>query len=321
MIRALAERSVERNFALFAIALTLALGTFFTLWMIARSKKNRTARIRESLRRDGFPGVYEKMLAESFRPYSFLDASEKASLQEKILAFLEEKNFHGINDFEVTDEMKVLVAAEACLLILKSESESLFPGLSNIYLVEDAYVPRENPLNPATGRPTAGPRLGESWKRGPIVLSWAAVKSSLNGSSGNQNVVAHEFSHQLDQQDGKFDGTPELGPQGNLGRWVTVMSREFLELRAELSAHRSSRAVGGGYGHEPSREFGGGNIGSSDISSEDIDPYAATNEAEFFAVLTEYFFMNPRSLLKKHPELFGILRSYFGLDPARWAKR
>jgi Mlc titration factor MtfA (ptsG expression regulator) len=161
----------------------------------------------------------------------------------------------------------------------------VYPGLKNIYLMEDVFIPKDNPVNTHTGLPTHVARLGEAWKRGPIVLSWASIRQ---GSS----VIFHEFSHQLDQQDGDFDGTPKLGKTGNYDQWAQVMGEEFLQLRDKVEAFRGS----------------------------DIDSYGATNEAEFFAVITEYFYTRPMDLKDKHPKLFEIYQDYFKLDPSKWIK-
>ena len=248
-------------------------------WTLVKSH-HRRRRLRE-LMTTSLPSDVERELGK-FWPFSRLTPEEKKRFQGKILFFLEDKYFTGVGGLEVTDEMRIIVAAEACLLITNLEGD-VYPGLKNIYLTEDVFIPRENPVNAATGLPTHVARLGEAWKRGPVVLSWSAI---AQGSS----VIYHEFSHQLDQLDGAFDGTPELGKRGNYDRWARVMGNTFLELRKRVASHKGS----------------------------DIDPYGATNEAEFFAVVTEYFFTKPRILLQRHPEIYGIYKDFFRLDPANW---
>lgn len=231
----------------------------------------------------------DAFLTSNFHPYAFLTDSEKNSLQRKIKFFLTTKNINGVANFNVTDDMKLLVAAEACLLIMNIQ-EDVFPGLSNIFLMEDTFIEKDNPINPVTGVPMAMPKLGEAWKGGPIVLSWKAIYSGLKQNQNKANVVFHEFAHNLDQQDGNFDGTPPLGKGGNYQRWSVVMSKEFFELKRILKTHHRS----------------------------DIDSYGATNEAEFFAVLTEYFLSCPRQLQRKHPGIYEAFNQYFKLDPIRW---
>ena len=228
-----------------------------------------------------FPVNYEKML-QKFLPYKFLTDAEKNRFRTKIRYFIKNKTFNGVGDLVVTEEMKLLVAAEACLMITNIDGD-IYPGLKNIYLMEDVFIPKDNPVNAATGLPTHSARLGEAWKRGPIVLSWNSI---AQGSS----VIFHEFSHQLDQQDGRFDGTPKLGRNGNYDKWAQVMGKEFMSLRKRVMEHKGS----------------------------DIDSYGATNEAEFFAVVTEYFFTRPQILLKNHPGIYELFKDYFQLDPSRW---
>lgn len=241
-------------------------------------------RLLSDIQKRVFPSEYERILTK-FRPYQFLTPPERKKFQTKVLYFIEDKRFNGVGDLIVTDEMKVLVAAEACLMITNIEGD-IYPGLKNIYIVEDVFIPKDNPVNAFTGLPFHTARLGEAWKRGPIVLSWRSI---VNGSS----VIYHEFSHHLDQQDGSFDGTPDLGRNGNYDKWAQVMTKDFLKLRELISLHKKA----------------------------DIDSYGATNEAEFFAVITEAFFTRPTVLKIKHPELYDILQEYFKLNPASWGKR
>ena len=219
-----------------------------------------------------------------FLPYAYLNPEEQKRFRAKLYFFLEDKIFNGVGDLVVTDEMRFLVGAEACLMITNIEGE-VYPGLKNIYLMEDVFIPKDNPVNASTGLPTHVARLGEAWKGGPIVLSWESIR---RGSS----VIFHEFSHQLDQQDGGFDGTPKLGKSGNYDQWAHVMGDEFLTLKKRVGQHKGS----------------------------DIDSYGATNEAEFFAVVTEYFFTRPQMLRNKHPDLFKIYQEYFKLHPENWSK-
>lgn len=236
-----------------------------------------------------FSMEFQRILEEEIRPFGFLSEEEKTILIRKVKYFLHTKNISGVGDFVVTDRMKLIVAAEACLLILRV-SPRVYPGLTNIFLMEDTYLLRDNPVDPRTGRPVDSPKLGEAWKRGPIVLSWKAIEKDLRTSGGTSHLIAHEFSHNLDQQDGSFDGTPRLGSPEKFQRWAGVMGREFLTLRKRLRSARTS----------------------------DIDAYGATNEAEFFAVLTEYYVRRPRRLKKFHPEIYQAFDQFFKINPLRW---
>ena len=236
-----------------------------------------------------FPDEYLKILEEEIVPYKFLTDEEKAIFIRKIKYFLATKNITGVGELKVTDRMKLIVAAEACLLIIRV-SPRVYPGLTNIFLMEDTYLLKDNPVNPYTGQPVDSPKLGEAWKRGPIVLSWKAIKNDLRSSTGTSHLIVHEFSHNLDQQDGHFDGTPKLASDDCYQRWAQVMGKEFKRLRKRMGHARSS----------------------------DIDFYGATNEAEFFAVLAEYYMTKPRRLQKLHPEIYENFDNFFKLNPLRW---
>ncbi len=236
-----------------------------------------------------FPREWSTILEAKFHPYSKLKVDEKEKLHHKILYFIQTKNFTGVAGFVITDEVKLLIAAQACLIIINLKT-GVFQGLNNIFIVEDAFIQNDNPINSATGEPLYVARLGEAWKGGPIVLSWKAVLEGLDSQSSKSNVVYHEFTHNLDQQDGHFDGTPELPSQGQYDRWAQIMGEEFLQLRSTVSHHHRS----------------------------DIDPYGATNEAEFFAVCSEYFFSQPSLLERHHPNVFALYLNYFKIDPRLW---
>jgi len=132
--------------------------------------------------------------------------------------------------------------------------------------------------------------MGESWGDGVVVISWDdAVRGARNPDDG-ENVVLHEFAHQLDAEDGITDGTPLL-PPGALRTWGGVLSQEYERLHRDIAEHRGSA----------------------------LDEYGATNKAEFFAVATETFFEKPVQLEREHPELYGQLRQFYQQDPARRA--
>jgi Mlc titration factor MtfA (ptsG expression regulator) len=267
----------------------IILAPFFIFGGVLLYKKLvRRARWKESMQTP-FPTQWENLLREKFHPYKTLNESEKQILHHKIQFFLLDKNIEGVGDFQVTEEMKLLIAAQACLIILNLQT-GVFKGLKNIYVLEDAFIQNENPINPSTGQPFYVPRLGEAWKQGPIVLSWKAVLEGLQSTTSKSNVVYHEFTHNLDQQDGHFDGTPKLGSERSYERWAQVMGEEFMQLRSDVGHHHRS----------------------------DIDPYGATNEAEFFAVCSEYFFSQPLILQRHHPAVFDLYLNYFKIDPRRW---
>jgi len=233
------------------------------------------------LRAKRFPKVWVSILEKDFRPYRALSFNQRRILHSQMNVFLGEKAFIGKNGLNVTVRMKVLIAAHACLLVL-DESKPCYPSLSTIYIYPTSFterVPHQNRKRII--------RLGESWHRGPVVLAWDSVSNGFKNFRDGKNVTFHEFAHQLDQGEGHADGTPELRKIGAYQEWGRVLSRPYLKLRRR--AERGKKSV--------------------------FDHYGAENEAEFFAVATETFFEKPRQLRRSYPELYEVLRNYYGLDP------
>lgn len=265
--------------------LLYVIGVFFILsFLLLRSRKKK--KLKAEIHLQQFSSEEEDFLSKKFHPYIFLTPDEKIKLKDKTIYFLRTKSFFSPDDFPVTPQMKLLIAVQACLLLMNTD-EKVYPELSSIFVFEDAYLPKNNPVNPKTGLPMAQAHLGESWHHGPLVVSWKAAATS--------SVVYHEFAHKLDGEDGTFDGTPTLEfalKQDHVyPDWAQVMGEAFLNLRKRVLAHRSS----------------------------DINTYGATNEAEFFAILTEYYITKATTLKKNHGDLYEQLDNYFKLSPTRWS--
>ncbi|WP_223787705.1 zinc-dependent peptidase [Marinicella meishanensis] len=212
--------------------------------------------------------------------YHHLPDDLKRDLLGHVNVFLAEKYFTGHGDLEVTDEMRVTIAAQACVLLLGRPS-NYYTHLRTIRIYPAGFK------NPNHDKP--GHHLGESWVRGPVVLSWADAEHGGRNAQDGHNVVIHEFAHQLDQADGAGDGRPII--EGNqLHTWGQLMSQEFKSLIAKAKMRR--------------RSF--------------FDHYGATNPAEFFAVTTEHFFEQPHTFKRKHPNLYALLQNYYRLDPSSW---
>lgn len=212
-------------------------------------------------------------------------------LRDKVKAFLYQKRFVGCEGLEVSDAMRVQIAALACLLLLDRPS-TLYSRVRWIYLYPGAFRSRrpERDEFGVVSHPE-GELLGHSWSDGRVVLAWDSVRDSIRHSGDGFNVVLHEFAHQLDQEDGSADGAPLLRERGDYARWSEVLAREYEHLQRELD-----RGVHGL-----------------------IDPYAATNPAEFFAVVTEFYFECPRELAQQHPQLYQAFQDYYRVDPRDWA--
>jgi MtfA peptidase len=236
-------------------------------------------------------GVLDKNI-----PYlSALSASDRAELETLVRIFVNEKSFEGCGGLSITDEIKLTIAGQACLLLLHRETD-IYPNVDAILVYPSAYRVPTRERDGFVVVEDDQTRLGESWQRGLVVLAWDHVLSGAAQPQDGQNVVLHEFAHQLDSEDGVMNGTPEL-PAGlfraraRYTSWAQVLGHEFEELSQRLHAGRGS----------------------------DIDPYGATNPAEFFAVLTEMFFEKPRALKRRHAELYAELVDFYKQDPSQYA--
>jgi len=234
-----------------------------------------------------FPEDWVLILKKNMPLYIRLPDSLKEQLHGLVNVFLAEKNFEGCGGLTITDEIKVTIAAQACILLLNRKT-SYFKKLRTILVYPQTYVARTKSSNGIITVDGHSFRLGESWQNGPVVLAWDSVTGGTLNVTDAQNVVLHEFAHQLDQEDGAADGAPILEHRSRYLTWARVLSEEYETLRSR----RGRRSVIGNYG--------------------------ATNPAEFFAVATETFFEKSKQMKKKHPELYDELKNYYKLDPVEW---
>jgi len=235
-----------------------------------------------------FPSDWLPIVEKNIPSFQALPAKDRRELLKDILIFLAEKNFEGCGGLSLTDEIRVTIAAQACLLLLHRKNDD-YPRLQSILVYPRAYRVDGKKVS-SGGFIREGPeiRAGESWSSGAVVLSWDDVKKSASDLRDGHNVVLHEFAHQLDQEDGAADGIPVLGERSRYTAWARVLGREYRELVSEIEkGHRT-----------------------------DIDPYGALSPAEFFAVVTECFFEKPAALRRRHPELYQELRLFYRQDPA-----
>jgi Mlc titration factor MtfA (ptsG expression regulator) len=234
-----------------------------------------------------FPEQWVRIVRKNVPLYNRLPDSLKQQLHGLVNVFLAEKNFEGCRGLEITDEIKVTIAAQACMLLLNRKT-SYFKKLHTILVYPHTYVAKTKSSNGVITIDGHSVRLGESWQFGPVVLAWDSVTGGAANVADAGNVVLHEFAHQLDQEDGAADGAPILEHRSSYLTWARVLSGEYEALRNR----RGARSV--------------------------IDDYGATNPAEFFAVATETFFEKPGQMKKKHPELYEELKKYYKLDPGQW---
>jgi MtfA peptidase len=228
-----------------------------------------------------FPANWLSYLRKNVPQYSLLSKAEQARLRERVQIFIAEKLWVGCGGLKIDDEMRVIIAAQACLLLLGIECEYHYDRLQSVLVYPGTY------LHPQ-GMHFDGDHAvrGEAWHRGPVVLSWNNTR--VKYASGG-NLVFHEFAHHLDDLDGEMDGAPPLEP-GEERRWTVVVEREYRRLQRDSAARRVTL----------------------------LDEYGASSRAEFFAVATERFFETPIALAQRHPALYEVLRDFYRQDPARW---
>ena len=218
--------------------------------------------------------------------YDLLSGEEQSELRKLIQVFLAEKRFEGCGGLEITDEIRVTIAAQACMLLL-NRAHDHYAGLDSILVYPSSYLAPSQFMDDA-GVVHEGDegRLGEAWLRGAVILAWDEVRRDSRDFQDGRNVTFHEFAHQLDQQDGSFDGAPILEKASHYRSWARVLMKEYQALGR--AADRGQETL--------------------------IDQYGATEPAEFFAVVTEAFFEMPAALNAKHPELYEELKKFYRQD-------
>ncbi len=245
---------------------------------------------RAQIARRRLPPSWASLLSREFPRAERLEATDRATLARRLLVFLAEKRFEGAAGLKMCDEIRVLIAAQACFLVLRRSQED-YGGLHSVIVYPGEYVARLRARDEiGLIREGSQVRLGETSGRGAVVVSWGEARRGAQGANGGRNLVFHEFAHLLDAESGGFDGAPRLDQRSAYDRWSRVMREEYEALRARAAAGVRT----------------------------DINPYATTSPAEFFAVATESFFQEPHRVHRDHPALFGELARYYGLDPRQF---
>lgn len=249
-----------------------------------------TRRRRKNILEAPFPEAWTAIIERNVAHWARLDEPERARLRDLVQVFVAEKRWEGCGGLEMTDEVRVTVAAEACLLLLGRDHD-LYDDVESILVY---------PSTVRTPRRTAGvferggrveeddvAIVGEAHKGGPVILVWDAVKRGARDPDDGRNVVFHEFAHKIDMLEGAVDGTPPLPDLAARRSWAEVCSRVFLSLQD----------------------------GDPEVLRV-IDPYGAQDEGEFFAVATESFFERAEALRDALPELYALLAEFYRQDPA-----
>ncbi|MDA0688920.1 MAG: zinc-dependent peptidase [Proteobacteria bacterium] len=242
------------------------------------------------IERQPFPSEWQSIVERRLPFYRKLPGEQQQRLQNLIKRFLADHNFVGCAGLQITDEIRLTIAAQACLLILNMNGYA-YHSLRSILVYPSTFIAtREvrDDLGLVSTSHTA--LLGESWDQGKVVLAWDNVEHGVCNLEDGRNVVLHEFAHQLDSESGAVNGAPLLHTRGAYKSWTHVFQKEFEQLNFLKSHHHASL----------------------------IDQYGASNPAEFFAVATETFFERPKEMATHHEELYRELRDFYNVEPQLW---
>ena len=231
-----------------------------------------------------FDPAWTSVLEGGFVHWNRLDADETARMEQLVARFMATTRWEAANGFELTEEIEVLIAAQASMLLLGLDLDGYDDVTSVIVHPSTVRLRGTHPTGGGTFSSGTRTLAGLAQARGPVVLSWSAARRGARAPDRGENVVYHEFAHRLDMLDGVTDGTPPLGDADAVERWRAVCTEAYDTVRAE--------------------------------GSPVLRPYAGTNPAEFFAVATEVFFNQPAALAEHEPALYAELRSFFRQDPA-----
>lgn len=242
------------------------------------------------------PQNWLHLLQEHVALYSTLPKALHIELHGHIQIFLDEKEFIG-QGIQITDEIKLTIAGNACILLLRDQikpkqikSKRRFADFTSIIVYPDTYVARQTTQDGLVEHQDLSTRAGESWVRGPIVLSWKDVARGSRHPRDGHNVVLHEFAHKLDEQNNIMDGLPVLKDKSQYEEWTKVFREEYKALKIRSK-----------YG-----------------KNKVLDEYGTVSPPEFFAVVTESFFEKPKRMKKQLPALYRQLEIYYSVDPADW---
>lgn len=270
-----------------APTLLIVLALVALAWPLAGPLRLRCRRAR--LARQPFPHEWRSILRRRVPLVRRLPADLRLQLQQHIQRFIAEVPFIGCAGQAIDDEVRVTIAAQACLLLLNRGGG--FEGLTEVLVYPGAFAVNRVQTEPGGVQHEGRQALaGESHGRGAVVLSWQDALDGAADPSDGRNVVIHEFAHRLDQDHGGANGAPWLGPRRGYEEWSRVLGMEYSALQARVAAGQEGL----------------------------ISAYGATDPAEFFAVVSELYFERPVELRDAHPALYGQLRRAYRTDPSTW---
>ena len=224
------------------------------------------------------------------------DDATRAELRDRVVLFLEDKSIVGANDFDVTPLMRVIIAIQACALVLRLEAQA-YEGWNNVVVYPDEFRPKIEYMDDDGVMHVRDHEIaGEAWQGGPVLLSWADVMASRDFAAAGMNLVIHEFAHKLDMRNGAPDGLPLLRSGMNVAVWNRVAAAAYQDFVRGVEAWEAK--------------------GEPGDAAPVIDPYAADAPEEFFAVCSEMFFAAPEALRAIYPQYYAQLVIFYGQDLA-----
>ncbi|MDB5865900.1 MAG: hypothetical protein JWO70_3706 [Betaproteobacteria bacterium] len=217
-----------------------------------------------------------------------LSDDERRRLKEIVVLFLHDKRIHGAGGMAVREQVRIAIAAQACMLVLNL-GVGHFRGWVEIIVYPDEFVAQYEYVDEAgVAHQVEEPITGESWERGPVILSWADADEAGSNGAPAYNVVIHEFAHKLDMRNGEANGFPPLHADMSRARWSDAFTAAYRDFCDRVDS-------------------------GMDVA---IDEYAAESPAEFFAVASETFFESPVELRDAYPAVYGQLVEFYRQDPA-----
>jgi Mlc titration factor MtfA (ptsG expression regulator) len=245
------------------------------------------ARRHQRWRQQPFPHAWRRILRQRVPAVARLPADLQARLKQHMMVFLAEKPIIGCQGQVITDEVRVTIAAQACMLLLGQAAPDVYPRLRQVLVYPGAFaVPTVQADAGGVVHEQRQALAGQSWAQGQVILGWAEVLAGAANPHDGRNVVLHEFAHQIDQDKGRADGQPWLPGRARRQRWAQVMGEAFARQQWQASPV--------------------------------IDPYGATDPAEFLAVSTEAFFEQPQALAQAEPGVYRELARLYGVHPLVW---
>ena len=213
---------------------------------------------------------------------------ELERLRQRVVLFLNDKSIVGAEDFVVTPLMRAMIAIQACVLVLNLDPR-FYHGWENVIVYPDEFVTNlEFEDDAGVVHRRTEPLAGEAMPGGPVVLSWPDIEASADWSATGMNLVIHEFAHKIDMSNGEANGFPPLPPEMPRRGWQKTMSDAYGHFRTRVERGEDTA----------------------------IDPYAAESPAEFFAVLSEVFFVDPTLLRMEYPKVYQLFTEFYRQDPA-----